>query len=227
MKKINKKGFTLIELLAVIVIMGILMAVAIPAVALTIENARKDAFIDTAKSYLNAAKTMWDSDNFVCGTDNVVPSALSGGSYYIEINTKKSNAPTLLDSGGKSSWGNRDVAGYIKVYIGKTIDHCTRNKNNPNDPYKKICPENKPGYVCVPDDNWSLWTDCSSKNAVVVKENMKFVKFNILLVDGIHGIIGTGAGKESSDLSREDITMKGAKYVYAIINSGLNMCVEN
>ena len=121
MKKINKKGFTLIELLAVIVIMGILMAVAIPAVALTIENARKDAFIDTAKSYLNAAKTMWDSDNFVCGTDNVVPSALSGGSYYIEINTKKSNVPTLWDSGGKSSWGNRDVAGYIKVYIGWKI----------------------------------------------------------------------------------------------------------
>ena len=46
MKKINSKGFTLVELLAVIVIMGILMMVAIPAVTRTIENSRKDTFIN-------------------------------------------------------------------------------------------------------------------------------------------------------------------------------------
>ena len=57
MKKINSKGFTLVELLAVIVIMGILMMVAIPAVTRTIENSRKDTFIDIAKSYANAATT--------------------------------------------------------------------------------------------------------------------------------------------------------------------------
>ena len=56
-KRINNKGFTLIELLAVIVILGILMMMAIPAVTKYIENSRKDAFYQTAKSYIEAART--------------------------------------------------------------------------------------------------------------------------------------------------------------------------
>lgn len=57
MKNINKKGFTLIELLAVIVILGILMMMAIPAVTKYIENSRKDTFYQTAKSYIEAVRT--------------------------------------------------------------------------------------------------------------------------------------------------------------------------
>ena len=49
----KEKGFTLIELLAVITIMGILMVVAIPSVSRTIENTRRDSFLDTAKQYVN------------------------------------------------------------------------------------------------------------------------------------------------------------------------------
>ena len=124
MKRINKKGFTLVELLAVIVIMGILMMVAIPSISRVIENSRKDTFVDIAKSYANAAKTLWTADTLTC--EGTVASAVDDGDYYILINTKESARailPVLVDQGGKSSWGNRDVNGYVRVHVETVTDN--------------------------------------------------------------------------------------------------------
>ncbi len=117
MKKIdlNNKGFTLIELLAVIVIMGILMMVAIPAVSRAILNARKDTFATTAKKYLDAVRNEVYGDNVVCGSDETVISAMPGGAYYVEIDSSNpdGDAKKLLESGGKSPFGSAELKGYV------------------------------------------------------------------------------------------------------------------
>ena len=57
MKKMNKKGFTLIELLAVIVILGLLMAIAIPSVTKYITQSRKKTLTNTISNYMSALTT--------------------------------------------------------------------------------------------------------------------------------------------------------------------------
>ena len=116
-KKTNSKGFTLIELLAVITIMGILMMVAIPSVSRTIENSRRDTFADVAKSYINTIRSSVLADELECGTANKISVGTTPDEvYYYEIDTQAQGTIDLMESGGKSSWSNSDVSGYITWY---------------------------------------------------------------------------------------------------------------
>lgn len=59
MKKLknNKKGFTLIELLAVIVILAILVAVAVPTVMRYLASSRQDTFATNAERAIETVRT--------------------------------------------------------------------------------------------------------------------------------------------------------------------------
>lgn len=105
MKILNKKGFTLIELLAVIVILAILLAIAVPKVTHYITKSRKDSMITTAQDLAKAVKQDATTEIYELpiGTDDVTIVSLD----LIELET----------GGKKSSFGGKWLNQYSYIAI--------------------------------------------------------------------------------------------------------------
>ena len=135
MKKIlkmknNSKGFTLIELLAVIVILGILMITAIPAVTKYINNSKKDTFADSALAYINSARysllndeynvTAPDTGDSVCiplkliDVDKATKSSYGGDwdteKSYVKAENKDGKITYSIAIRDKKDYGTKDGA---------------------------------------------------------------------------------------------------------------------
>ncbi len=65
MKKINKRGFTLVELLAAMVILGIIMAVAVPNIMGILNNSRASAYVADAKKLVSLAEYKFRSSTTI------------------------------------------------------------------------------------------------------------------------------------------------------------------
>ncbi|MGU3473750.1 type II secretion system protein [Paenibacillus sp. D51F] len=106
--KKDEKGFTLIELLAVIVILGIIAAIAIPLIGRVMDNSRDTSDLNTARQIRDAAKLYVTSEmNGNAGAgDRVIPIYGSATSPGLASEGFLENNLTLPSTGAAISGGN-------------------------------------------------------------------------------------------------------------------------
>ncbi len=103
----NKKAFTLVELLAVIIILGLLVAIAIPSVSRILAQTKKKGYLATVESYATAASMSVNVGRFGELKDQ---SAM----YYLPVKCLS------LEKGGQNSPTSQWVIAYIiSTYNGK------------------------------------------------------------------------------------------------------------
>ncbi|WP_108669436.1 competence type IV pilus major pilin ComGC [Peribacillus acanthi] len=117
----NQKGLTLVELLAVIVILGIIAAIAVPSIGNIIENSKKDAHAANAHMVISAAKIAKVDglayDYPTTGTDPKTGyqiSTLVSGGYLDDFNDADNNAASY---DGASFVKYDDTSKTFKVYL--------------------------------------------------------------------------------------------------------------
>jgi len=116
----NRKGFTLIELLIVVVIIGILAAIAIPKFA----NTKEKAYIASMKSDLRnlvTAEEAYFADSIKYSGTTACTST-PGSATFCETTGNTLSALATTTDGWKSNITNANTSKTCAIYIGSTTN---------------------------------------------------------------------------------------------------------
>lgn len=113
----NKKGFTLVELLAVIVILGVLLMIAVPAVQNVIKKTKNNATQKQAELFIDAAKKMAIIDE---ATSDMVIYKLSDLDSDVDKNRFTGMVVALKENGSYKYY----------IYLNDSVNKKTIGNNN-------------------------------------------------------------------------------------------------
>ncbi len=126
----NKKGFTLVELLAVIVILGVLLMIAVPAVQNVIKKTKNNATQKQAELFIDAAKKMAIIDE---ATSDMLIYKLSDLDSDVDKNRFTGMVVALKENGSYKYY----------IYLNDSVNKKTIGNNDNNNDIFEFASEDK------------------------------------------------------------------------------------
>ncbi len=118
----NNKGFTLVELLAVIVVLAVVMGIAAVAITGVLDSTRKNAFVASAKQYIEGAKSLVKADMveaMMGGTGKYITTCGTDSTFTIPLTDLK------LETGGKSPYSGASYDNASSKVVVTASENCS------------------------------------------------------------------------------------------------------